>query len=146
MALFTYAIKQMDCENVVIHEDTAHSFRSQNTQMSRFTEIEYKKFGICGDGKRNMSLFTYDINQMECENVVIYGDTAHSFRSQNKQMSLFTEMEYEKFVICGDGKRNMSLFTYDIKQMECENVVIYGDTAHSFRSQNKKMSLLTELE
>src|SRR5258705_12344729 len=66
---------------------------------------------ICGDVKRNMPLFTYVFAQMECENVVIYGDTAHSFRSQNTQMWLLTEMENKNEVICEDVKRNMPLFT-----------------------------------
>src|SRR5258705_307869 len=30
----------------------------------------------------------------------------------------------------------MPLFTYVFAQIECKNVVIYRDTAHSFRSQN----------
>src|SRR5258705_256913 len=104
--------------------------------MSLLTEMQYKNVLICGDGNRKMALFTYVLAQMECENVVMYGDTAHSFRSQNTQMSLLTEMENKNVVICGDVKRNMPLFTYVFAQMECENVVIYGDTAHSFRSQN----------
>src|SRR5258705_415692 len=136
MALFTYVFAQIECKNVVIYGDTAHSFRSQNTQMSLFTDMENKNVVICGDVKRNMPLFTYVFAQMECENVVIYGDTAHSFRSQNTQMSLFTKMENKNVVICGDVKRNMPLFTYVFAQRECENLVIYGDTAHSFRSQN----------
>src|SRR5258705_32082 len=136
MPLFTYVFAEMECENVVIYGDTAHSFRCQNTQMSLFSEMEKKNFVIYGYVIRKMSLFTYVIEQMECENVVIYGDTAHSFRCQNTQMLLFNEMEFKNSVICGDGKRKMSLFTYVIAQMECENVVIYGYTAHSFRRQN----------
>src|SRR5258705_5242061 len=83
-----------------------------------------------------MPLFAYVFAQMECENVVMYGDTAHSFRSQNTQMWLLTDMENKNVVICGYVKRNMPLFTYVFTQMECENLAIYGDTAHSFRSQN----------
>src|SRR5258705_519553 len=146
MPLFTYVFAQMECENVVIYGDTAHSFRRKNTQMSLLTVMKNKNVVICGDGKRNMPLFTYVFAQMECENVVIYGDTAHSFRSQNTQMSLLTDMENKNVVICGDVKRNMPLFTYVFAQMECENVVMYGDTAHSFRCQNTQMWLLTEME
>src|SRR5258705_270942 len=144
MPLFTYVIAQMECENVVIYGDTAHSFRSQNTQMWLLTEMENKNVVICGDVKRKMPLFTYVIAQMECENVVIYGDNAHSFRSQNTQMSLLTDMENKNVVICGDVKRNMPLFTYVFAQMECENVVMYGDTAHSFRSQNFENAVFDE--
>src|SRR5258705_168353 len=114
--------------------------------MSLLTEMQYKNVLICGDGNRKMALFTYVLAQMECENVVMYGDTAHSFRSQNTQMSLLTDMENKNVVICGDVKRNMPLFTYVFAQMECENIVMYGDTAHSFRSQNTQMWLLTEME
>src|SRR5258705_11543348 len=109
--------------------------------MPLLTEMEYKNVVIWGDVKRKMSLFTFVIPQIECKNVVIYGDTAHSFRSQSTQMSLFTEMQYYNVVICGDLKRKMALFTNVIAQMECENVVMYGDTAHSFRSQNTQMPL-----
>src|SRR5258705_7198 len=146
MPLFTYVIPQIECKNVVIYGDTAHSFRSQNTQMWLLTEMENKNVVICEDVKRNMPLFTYVFAQMECENLVIYGDTAHSFRSQNTQMSLLTEMENKNVVICGDVKRNISLFTYVFAQMECKNVVIYGDTAHSFRSQSTQMLLFTEMQ
>src|SRR5258705_420557 len=114
--------------------------------MSLFTEMEYKKVVICGDGKRNMSLFTFYINDMESKKIFTLCLHDDLLISQNTQMSRFTEMEYKKVGICGDGKQNMSLFTYDIKQMECENVVIYGDTAHSFRSQNTQMSLFTKME
>src|SRR5258705_217873 len=106
-------------------------------------EMENKNVVICGDVKRNMPLFTYVFAQMECENVVMYGDTAHSFRSQNTQMWLLTEMENKNVVICGDVKRNMPLFTYVFAQMECENVVIYGDSVHCFGGQRNQMSLLT---
>src|SRR5258705_284466 len=146
MPLFKYVFAQIECKNVVIYGDTAHSFRSQNTQMSLLTGMENKNVVICGDVKRNMPLFTYVFAQMECENVVIYGDTAHSFRSKNTQMSLFTYMEYKNVVIWGDVKRKMSLFTFVIAQIECKNVVIYGDTAHSFRSQSTQMSLFTYME
>src|SRR5258705_377005 len=110
------------------------------------TEMENKNVFICGDVQQKMPLFTCVIPQIECENLVIYGDTAHSFRNQNTQMSLLTDMENKNVVICGDVKRNMPLFTYVFAQMECENVVIYGDTAHSFRSQNTQMWLLTDME
>src|SRR5258705_426360 len=103
--------------------------------------MENKNGGIWGRERGKMSLFAESFTKMECKNVVIYGDTAHSFRSQNTQMSLLTEMENKNVVICGDVKRNMPLFTYVFAQMECENVVIYGDTAHSFRGQNTQMSL-----
>src|SRR5258705_472243 len=146
MPLFTYVIPQIECKNVVIYGDTAHSFRSQNTQMSLLTEMQYKNVVICGDGNRKMELFTKVFAQMECENVVMYGDTAHSFRSQNTQMSLLTDMENKNVVICGDVKRNMPLFTYVFAQMECENVVIYGDNAHSFRSENFANAVITENE
>src|SRR5258705_275114 len=121
-----------------------NSFRRQNTQMSLLTEMENKNVVICGDVKRNMPLFTYVFAQMECENLVIYGYTARSFRSQNTQMSLLTDMENKNVVICGDVKRNMPLFTYVFAQMECENVVMYGDTAHSFRSQNFENAVFDE--
>src|SRR5258705_382331 len=101
--------------------------------------MENKNVVICGDVKGNMPLFTYVFAQMECENVVIYGDKAHSFRRQNTQMSLLTEMENKNVVICEDVKRNMPLFTYVFAQMECENLVIYGDTDLSFRSQNTQI-------
>src|SRR5258705_8370580 len=93
-----------------------------------------------------MPLFTYVIPQIECKNVVIYGDTAHSFRSQNTQMSLLTEMENKNVLICGDRNRKMALFTYVFAQIECENVVIYGDTAHSFRSQNFANAVIDGVE
>src|SRR5258705_164023 len=194
MPLFTCVIPQIECKNVVIYGDTAHYFRSQNTQMSLLTEMEIKKAVIRGSEKITMPLFTYVITQMECENVVIYGDNAHSFRSQNyanavidgdgiqkcrylrryatknaiiyvcysadrvqkclylrRYSTFFSESKYTNVVIDGDGKQkcrylrrceiNMPLFTYVFAQMECENVVIYGDTARSFRSQNTQMSL-----
>src|SRR5258705_4505339 len=100
------------------------------------TEMENKNVVICGDVQQKMPLFTYVIPQIECKNVFIYGDTAHSFRSQNTQMSLLTDMENKNVVICGYFIRNMPSFTYVFAHMECENVVIYGDNAHSFRSQN----------
>src|SRR5258705_12864 len=121
-------------------------FGAKISQMPLLTEMEYKNVVICGDVQLKMPLFTYVIPQMECENLVIYGDTAHSFRSQNTQMSLLTDMENKNVVICGDVKRKMALFTYVFAQMECENVVMYGDNAHSFRSQNTQMSLFTYME
>src|SRR5258705_546454 len=98
--------------------------------------MEYKIVVFCGVLQQKMPLFTYVFAQMECENVVIYGDTALSFRNQNSQMSLKTEMENKNVVIFGHVKLKMPLFTYVIAQMECENVVMYGDTALSFRSKN----------
>src|SRR5258705_483838 len=67
MPLFTCVIPQIECKNVVIYGDTAHSFRSQNTQMSLLTEMENKNVVICGDVKRNMPLFTYVFAQMRSE-------------------------------------------------------------------------------
>src|SRR5258705_345567 len=112
MPLFTYVFAQMECENVVMYGDTAHSFRSQNTQMWLLTEMENKNVVICGDVQQKMPLFTYVIPQIECKNVVIYGDTAHSFRRQNTQMCLFPDMENKNVLIYGYVKRNMPLFTY----------------------------------
>src|SRR5258705_151829 len=137
MPLFTYAFAQMECENVVIYGDKAHSFRSQNTKMSLLTDMENKNVVICGDVKRNIPLFTYVFAQMECENFVMYGDTAHSFRSQNTQMWLLTEMENKNVVICGDVKEIMPLFRNVFGQMEGENLLFYENTAHFFRSKNK---------
>src|SRR5258705_142259 len=173
MPLFTYVFTQMECENLVIYGDTAHSFRSQNfanavidgdgiqkcrylrrcatknaiiyvcysadrVQKCRylrrystfFSDQKYKNVVIDGNGNQKCSyfrrvetknpLFTYVIPQIECKNVVIYGDTAHSFRSQNTQMWLLTDMENKNVVICGDVKRNMPLFTYVFAQMRSE--------------------------
>src|SRR5258705_12741101 len=54
-------------------------------------------------------------------------------------MPILTEMQDKNVVICGGVQQNITLFTYVIPQIECKNVVIYGDTAHSFRNQNTQM-------
>src|SRR5258705_483839 len=73
--------------------------------------MENKNVVICGDVKGNMPLFTYVFAQIEGENVVIYGDTAHSFRSQN----------FENTVIDGDGKQKCSY----LRRCETKNAIIY---------------------
>src|SRR5258705_4470498 len=79
--------------------------------MSLLTEMENKNVLICGDGNRKMALFTYVFAQIECENVVIYGDTAHSFRSQN----------FANAVIDGDGKQKCSY----LRRCATKNAIIY---------------------
>src|SRR5258705_546453 len=79
--------------------------------MALLTDMENKNVVICGDVKRNMPLFTYVFAQMECENVVIYGDTAHSFRSQN----------FANTVIAGDGIQNCRF----LRSFATKNAIIY---------------------
>src|SRR5258705_493285 len=87
------------------------------------------------------------------KNAIIYvcycADGMRKCRYLRRYSAFFSEPKYTNVVIDGDGKQKCSylrrcatkkpLFTYVIPQIECKNVVIYGDTAHSFRSQNTQM-------
>src|SRR5258705_13969434 len=102
-----------------------------------------------------MPLFTYVIALMKFENVVIYGDTAHSFRRQNTKMcyllrcntkmSLFAEMGNEKChylrMLLRRWSAKMSLFT------EIQHI-LFGGKIHKCRyllRWNTKMSFFAEM-
>src|SRR5258705_316010 len=108
--------------------------------------MENKNVVICGDVKRNMPYLRMFLRRWSAKMSLFTEITHILFGAKISQMPLLTEMEYKNVVICGDMKGNIPLFTYVFAQMECENVVIYGDNAHSFRSQNTQMSLFTYME
>src|SRR5258705_316008 len=111
-----------------------------------FSEPKYTNVVIDGDGKQKCRY----LRRCETKYAIIYvcfcADGVRKCRYLRRYSTFFSEPKYTNVVIDGYGKQKCSylrrcetkyaLFTYVFAQMECENVVIYGDNAHSFRSQN----------
>src|SRR5258705_217875 len=97
-----------------------------------FSESKYTNVVIDGDGKQKCSY----LRRCETKYAIIYvcfcADGVRKcrylrrfsslFRGSKKSNVFIDEKVNQNVVICGDGKRNMPLFTYVFAQMECENV------------------------
>src|SRR5258705_1065739 len=111
MALFTYVFAQMECENVVIYGDTAHSFRSQN----------FANAVIDGDGIQKCRY----LRRCATKNAIIYvcysADRVQKCLYLRRYSTFFSESKYTNVVIDGYGKQKCSY----LRRCETKNGIIY---------------------
>src|SRR5258705_472241 len=111
MALFTYVFAQMECENVVIYGDTAHSFRSQN----------FANAVIDGDAIQKCRY----LRRCETKNAIIYvcysADRVQKCRYLRRYSTFFSESKYTNVVIDGDAIQKCRY----LRRWEPKNGIIY---------------------